>query len=86
MEQTEYSRNITEQLRAVAMEISDRAEEIVGNVQGNIEMKVSIVIRTDDERIWWPEIQVDRRIVSHEGFRTKCQQMKERQNHGPHNC
>lgn len=56
-----------DQLRAGALEICDKASDIVGDLAGNIELRVSIVLRTrSSDAINWPEIEITRRIVSPE--------------------
>lgn len=56
-----------DQLKAGAQEIIDKAPDIVGDLSGNIELRVSIVLRSRiADAINWPEIEITRRIVSPE--------------------
>ena len=53
----------TEQLREAAQQVADQAEDIVGNLQGNISLRVIITVRTDTEKFGWPKLEIEREII-----------------------
>lgn len=65
------------QLRAAATQVADQAEAIVGDLEGNVELKVSIILKTDTEEIHWPRLTIEREIVPTGAVREKIRELKE---------
>lgn len=53
------------QLKAAALEVAENAESIVGELNGNIDLTVSIELASSNgETIGWPTISISRTIAS----------------------
>lgn len=70
--------DMVKMLRAAALEVAENAEEIVSSFAPKIEAKVIIRFGSDDERIIWPEIQVEQRFVSRSALNVFRQQADKR--------
>ena len=66
--------DMVKMLRAAALEVAENAEEIVSSFAPKIEAKVIIRFGCDDERIIWPEIQVEQRFACISAFNVYKQQ------------
>ena len=53
------------QLRAAAAQVADQAEAIVGDLSGNVELKVSIILKAATEEINFPRLTIEREIIPH---------------------
>lgn len=51
------------QLRAAATQVADQAEAIVGDLSGNMELKVSIILKTATDEINFPRLTIVRDII-----------------------
>lgn len=67
-----------EQLRAGALEVAEKADQIVGDLTGNIEICVGIHLQTNTELITFPEITIERRLISTEARKVKIDQYTKR--------
>ena len=59
-----FLKNWAEQLRAGALEVAENAEKIVGELDRNMELTVSIHLFTNTDEINWPYISIHRKIGS----------------------
>lgn len=59
-----FRQHWVEELRAGALEVAEHAEDIVGNLSGNISMSVTITLGGGSGGIGWPEITIERKILS----------------------
>ena len=63
-----------EQLRAGALEIAEKAEDIIGDLTGNAEIFVGIRLTSDNEAFAYPTIEIQRVLHSHEMWKVKLEQ------------
>ena len=59
-----FSRMWADQLRAGALQIADQAETIVGDLEQNCTMSVTIHLSAGNGESFWPSIEIRREIAS----------------------
>lgn len=59
-----FNTNWADQLRAGALDVAENAEKIVGELERNVDLTVSIHLFCDTEEINWPYITIHRKLSS----------------------
>ena len=59
-----FQKMLVDQLRAGALQIADQAEKIVGEIDMNREMKLTIHLSSGDGRLTAPTMEIYREILS----------------------
>lgn len=72
-----FRKRWADQLRAGALEVAAHADDIIGNLENNVSLTVSINLETNKDEIVWPKLTIERTIFSNAMIKKMMEQYNE---------